>query len=111
MATRRVRKSPENDAKEYIMKAVDKTDKLEVKYISSFKGRGVVEYRGELNNFEESQRRRQQRNRADSLVFLFDFSWQEKIWCVDAAREDGSLGRLINDDHKNSNCKMKKVMA
>jgi len=25
--------------------------------------------------------------------------------------EDSSLGRLVNDDHKHQNCKMKKVVA
>lgn len=30
---------------------------------------------------------------------------------VDAAREDGSLGRLVNDDYKHPNCKMKRVIT
>lgn len=29
------------------------------------------------------------------------------IYSVDAAKEDGSLGRLVNDDHINPNAKMK----
>ena len=28
---------------------------------------------------------------------------------MDATREDGSLGRLVNDDHKTPNCRMKIV--
>lgn len=37
-----------------------------------------------------------------NLRILFNFS-------VDAAREDGSLGRLVNDDHLNPNSKMKTI--
>ena len=29
---------------------------------------------------------------------------------IDAAQEDGSLGRLVNDDHRYPNCKMKKII-
>ncbi|XP_059371080.1 uncharacterized protein LOC132108389 [Carassius carassius] len=121
MATRR-RKPPTQDAIEHAVKAHDKTAELEVQYINSFKGRGVfakarfrkgdfvVEYRGELIDSKESQRRRRTyHNRCG--VFMFDFYWQEKTWCVDAAREDGSLGRLVNDDHKHPNCKMKRVIT
>lgn len=28
---------------------------------------------------------------------------------IDASREDGSFGRLVNDDHRNPNCRMKKI--
>lgn len=28
---------------------------------------------------------------------------------IDASREDGSFGRLVNDEHKSPNCKMKKI--
>ncbi|KAL6459436.1 hypothetical protein MHYP_G00329080 [Metynnis hypsauchen] len=30
---------------------------------------------------------------------------------IDAARDDGSLGRLVNDDHINPNCKMKRLIV
>uniref|UniRef100_A0A8P4GA03 SET domain-containing protein n=1 Tax=Dicentrarchus labrax TaxID=13489 RepID=A0A8P4GA03_DICLA len=122
MAAVRRRKSPKTDAVEHAAKALDKTAELEVKYINSFKGRGVfakahfhkgdfvVEYRGELINSEESQRRRRTYH-VKCTVFMFDFHWQERTWCIDAAREDGSLGRLVNDDHNHPNCKMKKVIS
>ncbi|MGL5103398.1 MAG: SET domain-containing protein-lysine N-methyltransferase [Plesiomonas sp.] len=29
---------------------------------------------------------------------------------IDASNEDGSLGRLVNDDHINPNCKVKTVV-
>lgn len=28
---------------------------------------------------------------------------------IDASREDGSFGRIVNDDHKHPNCKMEKI--
>lgn len=28
---------------------------------------------------------------------------------IDASKEDGSFGRLVNDDHKHPNCRMKKI--
>nr|XP_054592779.1 histone-lysine N-methyltransferase set-1-like isoform X1 [Nothobranchius furzeri] len=37
-----------------------------------------------------------------SYVLFFTFS-------IDASREDDSLGRLVNDDHKYPNCKMKQL--
>ncbi|XP_060936782.1 N-lysine methyltransferase KMT5A-like [Limanda limanda] len=42
---------------------------------------------------------------------MFDLYWKEKTWCIDASREDGTLGRIVNDDHKQPNCKMKKVLS
>ncbi|XP_055088449.1 uncharacterized protein LOC129457421 [Periophthalmus magnuspinnatus] len=36
-----------------------------------------------------------------ALIFLLS---------IDAAQEDGSLGRLVNDDHRHPNCKMKRIM-
>ncbi|KAL7385829.1 hypothetical protein ABVT39_000841 [Epinephelus coioides] len=120
MAAARRRKPPIRDAIEHAAKGLDKTAELEEKYINSFKGRGVfakanfqkgdfvVEYRGELIHFEESQRRRRIYH-SHCAVFMFDFFWRESVWCIDAAQEDGSLGRLVNDDHCSPNCKMKKV--
>ncbi|XP_035989894.1 N-lysine methyltransferase KMT5A-A-like, partial [Fundulus heteroclitus] len=113
---------PKRDAAEHAATASDKTGRLEVKFINHYKGRGVfattpfkkgdfvVEYRGELINYEESQRRRRLYHSA-CAVFMFDFLWQERWWCIDASREDNSLGRLVNDDHKNPSCTMKKILV
>lgn len=30
---------------------------------------------------------------------------------IDASIEDGSLGRLVNDNHKSPNCTMKKIIV
>ncbi|CAJ1081294.1 hypothetical protein F2P79_020338 [Xyrichtys novacula] len=123
MAARRRRgKPPLQDAIENAIKAQDKIAELEVKYINSFKGRGVfarthfskgdfvVEYRGQLITSDESARRRRTYHRS-CAVFMFDFRWKEKTWCIDASQEDDSLGRLVNDDNRHPNCKMKKIVA
>ncbi|XP_057688017.1 uncharacterized protein LOC130913423 [Corythoichthys intestinalis] len=123
MSRRRSRKKPPlQDAKEHAVKALDKTAELEARFNESLKGRGVfakvqfqkgdfvVEYRGELINSEESKRRRTT-NRKACALFMCDFLWKESTWCIDAAKDDGSLGRLVSPDQRNPNCKMKRVMA
>ncbi|XP_059377190.1 histone-lysine N-methyltransferase set-1-like [Carassius carassius] len=42
-------------------------------------------------------------------VFMFEFGYNGKLLCVDAARGDGSLGRLVNDDHINPNSRIKTI--
>ncbi|XP_057207526.1 uncharacterized protein LOC130565022 isoform X2 [Triplophysa rosa] len=108
------------DAEEHAFNATDKRDVLEAKHIDDFKGRGVfalapfnkgdfvVEYRGELIDFIEAERRREV-NR--NIVFMFDFLWQNRKWCIDATDENKTLGRLVNDDHITPNCTMKKIVA
>ncbi|KAG7219307.1 hypothetical protein INR49_010369, partial [Caranx melampygus] len=113
---RHKRLSPVEDALEHIRSESDKHF-LQEKFISSSKGRGVftrepiekssfvVEYRGEMSALKESRRKK-----SDCLNdYLFDFSWDGTNWRVDATEEDGSLGRLVNDDHRNPNCVMRKV--
>ncbi|KAG1927056.1 N-lysine methyltransferase KMT5A [Pimephales promelas] len=55
----------------------------------------------------ESERRREVNQ---NTVYMFDFIWQNKKWCIDAAHENTTLGRLVNDD-VNPNCMMKKVIV
>ncbi|XP_046691727.1 uncharacterized protein LOC124376601 isoform X2 [Silurus meridionalis] len=115
------RQSPNQDAVFHITTCRDKAG-LDVKYIDAFKGRGVfavtdftkgsfvLEYRGELISCQESQRR--QRLYHNSLkAFMFDFIWHGNFWTIDAARDDGTLGRLVNDDHIKPNCKMKRILV
>ncbi|XP_052413409.1 uncharacterized protein LOC127958551 isoform X2 [Carassius gibelio] len=104
----------------HIVSKTDKTFKLEVKYINAVKGRGlfakhsickgefVVEYRGDIINDEELQNRRK-RYHASSAAFMFEFKRRGKTWCIDASREDGSFGRIVNDDQKHPNCEMRKI--
>ncbi|KAF4073527.1 hypothetical protein AMELA_G00244120 [Ameiurus melas] len=42
------------------------------------------------------------------VLFMFDFRWKGETWGIDAVRE-GSSGRLVNDDHKHPNYRMKKT--
>ncbi|CAJ1081816.1 uncharacterized protein LOC124850789 isoform X8 [Xyrichtys novacula] len=114
---RKRRVSPKTEAKLYVSTKRDKAG-LDVKYINSFKGRGIftsapfekgdflLEYRGDLISQQECERRLHLYH--DHLkAFMFEFRYNGKLWCVDAAQEDGSLGRLVNDDHKAPNAKMK----
>ncbi|KAL6484489.1 hypothetical protein MHYP_G00065340 [Metynnis hypsauchen] len=117
----RMRKSPTNDAVFHIAAGRDRAG-LDVQHISAFKGRGVfavtglargefvLEFRGDLISAEESRRRRRVYPGAVS-AFMLDFLWHGKFWTIDAARDDGSLGRLVNDDHINPNCKMKRLIV
>ncbi|XP_055010787.1 inactive histone-lysine N-methyltransferase 2E-like [Boleophthalmus pectinirostris] len=120
MARRRV--TPQSVAEQHVISGTDQTAMLDVKYINPTKGRGVfalspfqkrdfvVEYRGQLIDLEESERGRRIYN-AKCLGFMFDFMWHGKKWCIDAAMEDGSLGRLVNDDHVHPNCRMKRILV
>ncbi|XP_048866343.1 histone-lysine N-methyltransferase set-1-like [Brienomyrus brachyistius] len=111
--------NPKDEAKFHVTKGTDKAG-LDVKYINPIKGRGVfstvsfekgeflLEYRGELISKQECESR--QRLYHDSLrVFMFEFRFNGKLWCIDAAKEDGSLGRLVNDNHINPNATMKNL--
>ncbi|XP_053176580.1 histone-lysine N-methyltransferase set-1-like [Scomber japonicus] len=96
---RRRRINPKDDARYYVSTGKDKPG-FDVKHISVFKGRGIfttapfekgdflLEYQGQLITHQECERR--QRIYHDSLkVFMFKFRFDGKLWCVDAAKEDG----------------------
>ncbi|XP_057199061.1 histone-lysine N-methyltransferase set-1-like [Triplophysa rosa] len=110
---RKKRMHPEHDAKEHVLTGKDKAF-IEERHINAFKGRGVfalehiekstfvVQYRGILSqskHVEDTQGN-----------YLFDFTWNGRRYCIDASKEDGSLGRLVNDDHIHPNCKVKTVV-
>nr|XP_046274081.1 uncharacterized protein LOC124074833 isoform X2 [Scatophagus argus] len=111
--------TPEQDALEHIKARRDKPFLVEM-FIDPVKGRGVftwesiepstfvVEYRGNIIPQKETR----EKTCGDTLNnFLFDFSWSGTNWRIDASKEDGTLGRLVNDDHKSPNCKMKKIVC
>ncbi|XP_033933855.2 uncharacterized protein [Pseudochaenichthys georgianus] len=116
---RRRRINPKDDATFYIDTGGDKAG-LDVQYINAIKGRGIftsipfqkgdflIEYRGELISKKECARRLKLYPVA-LKVFMFDFHFDGKLWCVDAAKEDESLGRLVNDDHRNPTAKMRQL--
>uniref|UniRef100_A0A3P9M1A8 SET domain-containing protein n=1 Tax=Oryzias latipes TaxID=8090 RepID=A0A3P9M1A8_ORYLA len=119
MSKRKKRIYPEDEAQLYIRSATDKPGLME-RFIDSYKGRGVfacqpiepgtfvLEYRGELLSMKECQSRSYSEQES---TFLFEFEWQNHQWCIDASKEDGSLGRLVNDNHKSPNCTMKKIVV
>ncbi|KAL0967829.1 hypothetical protein UPYG_G00257750 [Umbra pygmaea] len=107
------------EAEHHIKSMTDKYG-LQEQYISRYKGRGVfatqtickgdfvLEYRGEFFT-EKEILARITRNHEAETVFLFDFKWHGQNWCMDASQEDKSLGRLVNDEQKNPNCRMKTI--
>ncbi|XP_048012169.1 histone-lysine N-methyltransferase set-1-like [Megalobrama amblycephala] len=111
------RKTPLQDAEDHMTHRTDKPG-LQEQFISKYKGRGVfttraffrgdfvLEYRGELLSSEESLDRTEHYTEAEN-AFLFDFQWSGRNWCMDASKEDCSLGRLVNDEHRNPTCKMR----
>ncbi|XP_030211371.1 uncharacterized protein LOC115542982 isoform X6 [Gadus morhua] len=117
MRRRKPRIRPVDDATSHILSSGDKQG-LTQNVIDDYKGRGVfatkrfekgdfvVEYRGEIISFEECQSKKYSTTES---TYLYEFEWKNHRWCIDASREDGSLGRLANDDHKSPNCVMKKV--
>ncbi|XP_056407414.1 uncharacterized protein LOC130299346 [Hyla sarda] len=121
LATKKRKRNPENDAKYHIITNTDK-EGLTAKHINPYKGRGVfaltpmekgdfvVEFRGELIDVAESQRRQRIYHEAQK-VYMYEFQSGGKLWCIDAVREDASLGRLVNDEHRNPNCKIKRIMV
>ncbi|XP_056605172.1 uncharacterized protein LOC130421374 isoform X2 [Triplophysa dalaica] len=84
------------------------------KYINETKGRGVfakeciakgsfiLQYRGTL--YEESNRKFSE----VSNPYAYYFKHNGNGYCIDASHDDGSLGRLVNDDKK-PNAKMLKI--
>ncbi|XP_029298586.1 LOW QUALITY PROTEIN: uncharacterized protein LOC115015426 [Cottoperca gobio] len=120
MAKQRRQKTSVQDALEHIVACRDKPF-LEQRFIDSFKGRGVfthkaiepsmfvVEYRGNIFSHKDTTPKKKC---ADYLNnYLFEFSWKGAEWCVDASKEDGTLGRLVNDDHISPNCEIKNIVC
>ncbi|KAI7801931.1 putative N-lysine methyltransferase SETD8-A-like [Triplophysa rosa] len=115
--TKRIK--PADEAKSYILSSCDKPGFVE-RFINKNKGRGVIAtqpvesgdfvlvYRGELLVAEECWARHYTELQT---TFLFEFDWQGSSWCIDASKEDGTLGRLCNDNHKSPNCTMKKIVV
>ncbi|XP_059205277.1 uncharacterized protein LOC131984472 [Centropristis striata] len=111
--------TPEQDALEHVKACRDKPF-LEERFIDPIKGRGVftceaiepssfvVEFRGNISRHKETMKQKQQ----DALNdYVFDFSWNKTFWQIDASSEDGTLGRLVNDDHISPNCVVKTVVC
>ncbi|XP_029019481.2 lysine methyltransferase 5Ab isoform X3 [Betta splendens] len=71
------------------------------------KGEFVVEYHGDLLELAEAKRREAQYARDPQTgCYMYYFQYQCKTYCVDATRETGRLGRLLNHS-KTGNCQTK----
>nr|XP_057918564.1 uncharacterized protein LOC131109977 [Doryrhamphus excisus]XP_057918565.1 uncharacterized protein LOC131109977 [Doryrhamphus excisus]XP_057918566.1 uncharacterized protein LOC131109977 [Doryrhamphus excisus]XP_057920422.1 uncharacterized protein LOC131115987 isoform X1 [Doryrhamphus excisus]XP_057920423.1 uncharacterized protein LOC131115987 isoform X1 [Doryrhamphus excisus] len=119
MRPQRVKVKPKEEAAYFASLGKDK-DGFDIRFINSFKGRGVfskrhfqkgeflIEYRGQVISKQEHENRLHIYH--DALkVFMFEFRYNGKNLCVDAAQEDDSLGRLVNDDNVSPNSKMKTI--
>ncbi|KAJ8043799.1 N-lysine methyltransferase KMT5A-A [Holothuria leucospilota] len=73
------------------------------------KGDFLLEYRGELISGEEGTER--DKNYPDTKgSFLYFFQHEGNSKCIDGTASDGR-GRMVNDSHKNANCKMKVILV
>lgn len=100
------RKRPQQDAEHYFACKADKPG-LQERFIDTYKGRGVftteavfrgdivLEYRGELSSAESLDWTNLYSD--SESVFLFDFQWRGKYWCMGASKEDWTLGRLVKE--------------
>ncbi|TRY93997.1 hypothetical protein DNTS_032818 [Danionella cerebrum] len=68
------------------------------------KGQFVVEYHGDLLQMEDARRREAAYAQDPNTgCYMYYFQYQSRTYCVDATRESGRLGRLINHS-KSGNC-------
>uniref|UniRef100_A0A672YNR5 SET domain-containing protein n=1 Tax=Sphaeramia orbicularis TaxID=375764 RepID=A0A672YNR5_9TELE len=100
---RRLRIKPQHEAEKHIRLKTDKAGRGVFALIPFSKGDFVLEYRGKL--FPPDSPPVIETYSETEATFLFDFQWKGKS-CLDASVEDQSLGRLVNDKHKNPNCKI-----
>ncbi|XP_071840335.1 uncharacterized protein [Apostichopus japonicus] len=102
------------------MQTMDR-DGLSVEWINGHKGRGVfatkaiykgefiTEYRGDLLSKRDAEMRCQ-KNISD-VAYMYYFKHQGKNMCIDASKEDGSIGRLVNDNISSvANCRMRIIV-
>ncbi|XP_023322755.1 WD repeat-containing protein 43 isoform X2 [Eurytemora carolleeae] len=69
------------------------------------KGEFVLEYAGELIN-KESAKHRETQYSLDTFkgCYMYYFKYKDKQYCIDATKETGRLGRLVNHSCKAPNC-------
>lgn len=68
------------------------------------KGDFVVEYHGDLLDLAEAKKREAQYAEDPKTgCYMYYFQYQSKTYCIDATKETGRLGRLVNHS-KNGNC-------
>uniref|UniRef100_A0A8C7Z9F9 [histone H4]-lysine(20) N-methyltransferase n=1 Tax=Oryzias sinensis TaxID=183150 RepID=A0A8C7Z9F9_9TELE len=68
------------------------------------KGDFVVEYHGDLLDLAEAKTREDQYAQDPQTgCYMYYFQYQSKSYCIDATKESGRLGRLVNHS-KSGNC-------
>ncbi|KAJ3606015.1 hypothetical protein NHX12_028058 [Muraenolepis orangiensis] len=71
------------------------------------KGEYVVEYHGDLLLIPDAKRREAEYSQNPATgCYMYYFQFLDKTYCVDATKETGRLGRLLNHS-KNGNCQTK----
>lgn len=101
---------------------VDNPSKLKIETVP-YKGRGitatdwfkkgdfVVRYVGELISRSEGLKRDDHLNSIESDdSFLYFFSYNTTRYCLDATRDDGSFGRLVNHSRLRPNCRAQSTL-
>lgn len=71
------------------------------------KGSFICEYSGDLIDLDSAKKRELKYEQNQAGCYMYYFNWNSTIWCVDATKPTGRLGRLINHSRKSPNCKTK----
>ncbi|KAL7307721.1 hypothetical protein TKK_0000396 [Trichogramma kaykai] len=70
------------------------------------KGEFVVEYHGELIDNNEAKKREKKYSKNKRIgCYMFYFQYKNATMCVDATKDTGRCGRLLNHSQKNKNLK------
>ncbi|XP_060532752.1 N-lysine methyltransferase KMT5A-A-like [Cylas formicarius] len=76
------------------------------------KGAFVVEYSGDFISIAEANEREDQYSQDESTgCYMYYFKYNDQQFCIDATKESGRMGRLINHSRTNSNLFTKTVMV
>lgn len=69
------------------------------------RGQFVCEYAGELINYETAKEREKfYEGKTEFGCYMYYFNFKDKKYCVDATKESGRLGRLLNHSRTEANC-------
>ncbi|KFM72722.1 N-lysine methyltransferase SETD8, partial [Stegodyphus mimosarum] len=69
------------------------------------RGDFVLEYFGELIDYEEAKKREPIYAAQNSGCYMYYFKNKSKTYCVDSTKESSRVGRLVNHSKKNGNLK------
>lgn len=69
------------------------------------RGQFVCEYAGELISYEAAKEREKfYEGKTEFGCYMYYFNFKDKKYCVDATKESGRLGRLLNHSRMEANC-------